>query len=44
MPKSMHMHDEQIKTGASIGFLALERFLAGRKIEIEKLSESNGNA
>lgn len=44
MPKSLHMHDEQIKTGAQIGFINLERFLAGRQLELEKLAASNGNA
>jgi hypothetical protein len=38
MPKSMRMHDEQIKTGAQISFLNLERFLAGRQNELEKLA------
>ena len=44
MPKSMRMHDEQIKTGAQISFLNLERFLAGRQNELEKLAQINGLA
>lgn len=44
MPKSMNMSDEPIKSGSAIGFLNLERFLAGRKLELERLAASNGNA
>lgn len=40
----MHLVDEAVKTGAPIGFLNLERFNAGRKLEREKLAASNGNA
>jgi hypothetical protein len=44
MPKNVKLVDEQIKTGAPIGFLCLERFHVGRKIELEKLALSNGSA
>lgn len=43
MPKSIISIDETIKTGAAIGFLALERFNAGKLIR-EKLAAENGNA
>jgi hypothetical protein len=42
--KTVHLVDESVKTGAPIGFLNLERFNAGRKMELEKLAASNGNA
>ncbi len=44
MPKNVKLVDEQIKTGAPIGFLCLERFHVGRKVELEKLAQSNGSA
>ena len=42
--KTVHLVDETVKTGAPIGFLNLERFNAGRKIELEKLAQINGSA
>ena len=44
MPKSLQMVDEPIKSGSAIGFLNLERFLAGRKLELERLAAINGTA
>jgi hypothetical protein len=44
MPKNVKLVDEQIKTGAPIGFLCLERFHVGRKVELEKLAMPNGSA
>lgn len=42
--KTVHLVDENIKTGAPIGFLNLERFHAGRRLELERLSLINGSA
>lgn len=42
--KTVHLVDEQIKTGAPICFLNLERFQIGRKLELEKLAKINGVA
>jgi hypothetical protein len=42
--KTVHLVDETVKTGAPIGFLNLERFNAGRRLELEKLAQINGSA
>jgi hypothetical protein len=44
LAKTVVLNDEPIKTGAAIAFINIERFTQGRKIEIEKLAHSNGNA
>ena len=40
----MHLVDETVKTGAPIGFVNLERFREGKRIELEKLAQINGSA
>jgi len=42
--KTVVLNDEPIKTGAAIAFINIERFTQGRKIEMEKLAQSNGVA
>ena len=42
--KTVNLSDEPIKTGAAVAFVNLERFTAGRKIEVEKCSQQNGAA
>jgi hypothetical protein len=44
MPKTLNLVDEAVKTGAPIGFVNIERFNAGRKLQLEKLAAANGNA
>jgi hypothetical protein len=40
----VHLVDENVKTGAPISFLNLERFNLGRKMELENLAKMNGSA
>ena len=40
--KSVQLHDEQVRTGAPISFLNLERFQMGRKLGKEKFGAANG--
>lgn len=44
LAKTVVLNDEPIKTGAAIAFINIERFTQGKRIEMEKLAQSNGVA
>ena len=43
MPKSINLIDESIRTGGTVAFLQLERFMQGKQLK-EKLAGINGSA
>lgn len=44
MPKSVHLHDETVKSGGPVGFVNLDKFYAHQRFLQEKMGQANGPA